>query len=389
MSTGAITEIYFDLTAANKLAIVKLKAKAPAGRVIIGDEVFTYTGVDTNKNHPKLTGVTRAALQTAAAAHSDGSVVSWLQYEFWIYYGNVTLSTRLVSTADQPIIDMDASTNNSWVFSNFRDLAGLNSSIWNPGVASSNSIDTTNQSGYYTNSHDTMVWPATVMGMSLKSWRKGNGWNIDTAKIIWSLNVPGEASSITVASGSKYRSGTAWPLVVFEKSTDGLVWEVVWTEATPATAATWTAMTAHTGVALGGGYTAYRFRLEGTIGAAANAKAMMEYGPITLAVTNKLPISVSPEFDCYTFDSLIENTTTNEWVSIFQGMLINTDLVINTDAKTVYLEGHQPIGNIDWSTVRRDWLRLKGGDNVLQIIDADIAGATIVLSWEDRLAVAL
>lgn len=387
ISDSATTIAFTNTTTFRNTILKPLQYNAPKGLVLIDSEVIYYDAI--NLGNCTMTGCKRAQLETTAAAHSSGANVKRLEHEIWVYYGNPTAELRVTDDTKKPIIDLTTSTNSSWVFSEFRDNAGNRAGVWKPSLKTDNTTDLTNQSRFYTGERDTMIDPATEMGLANKNYMKSNKWYADNALISWYIFIPGGASAVTV-TGEKYRSGAQFPTVTFNKSADNSTYSIVWTEASPAGAAAWTAMTAHTGVALGAGQYHFLFKMAGNVlGTTASAKAMAEIDTLTFTIGTTHSISFSAEMSCYTFDAKITNNTTGEWLSVYQGIKLGATMTVDTAAKNVSMEFNQPIGNIGFSTVRNAWLRLAPGANTLQFDDLSLAGVTLGISYEDRLAVAL
>lgn len=88
------------------------------GMLRIDNEMFTYTSKDVARR--RFLGVTRAAKDTAAAAHADLAVARWIEHEIWIVYGGQTAATEFADglTYDQrkPTIGLADSRNSVWKF---------------------------------------------------------------------------------------------------------------------------------------------------------------------------------------------------------------------------------------------------------------------------------
>lgn len=378
---GAVATIYITKTSAN---LAYMKRLPPSGQVLIDNELFTYTGV--NLTAYTLTGCTRAAKGTVAAAHTVGDIVYWIEHEIFVYYGNQTATAPETDDTHKPIFDL-TSTNTSWVYTSFWDITGLRAGSWKPAlVISANTKDPDRKSGFYTGNNLAFADPATEMGAVIKAWKSGAVWKAENATIDWTLFNPAGITHIT-ATGEKYRSGVTWPSSCrLEKSTNGSSWATVWTEATPAAAAGWEALSAHSAVALGAGQKYVRVRFSGALGATADMYAAheIEAATLTLESTTIPQCAFHTDESCYFIDAIITNNTSGEWLRVTTSMPLNTALTIDCENKKAYLADNSPVAKISFSSVRKDWLNLAVGSNTLLFTDEGSTGLTCPTYWRDR-----
>ena len=378
---GAVGTITIKKSAANDAAIKKLP---PSGQALIESELYTYTGVDV-KNR-RLTGCTRAVKGTAAAAHVTLTPIYWIEHEIWIYYGSSTAPAPETDDTRKPIIAL-TSTNVSWVYADFWATSGLRAGSWKPSlVKTANTKDPDRKSGYYTGNRLADADPATEAGAVMKAWKSGAVWKAENATIEWNLYNPATFTEIT-ATGEKYRSGVSWPAAVnFSRSINGTKWVIVWTEATPATAATWTALTAHSAVSLSTGCPYVKMSFSGTIGATADTYAAHELEDVTLtlASANVPQGTFNAEQSCYFIDAVITNTTSGEWFRVVTSMPLNTTVTIDCENKKAYTADNAPVNKLEWSSNRKDWLNLAPGNNTLKFEDVGSVGLTAPVFWRDR-----
>jgi len=106
-----------DITAtATSLVVSGTITSLPTSGIIqIGSEIITYTG----KSSQTLTGLTRGAKGSTAAAHSSGANVYWIQHDVEMVYGNPDASAPTLNSEYSPAFDADISTNELWYFSSF------------------------------------------------------------------------------------------------------------------------------------------------------------------------------------------------------------------------------------------------------------------------------
>ena len=379
--SGAVGTITIKATKTNKTALKKFP---PSGQVLIQSELFTYTGVNTTDY--KLTGCTRAAKGTAMAAHVTLTPIYWIEHEIYIYYGNQTAEAPETDDTRKPIFDL-TSTNVSHIYTSFWDEAGLRPGSWKPSIVkTANTKDLDHKSDYYTGNNLAIADPATEMGSVIYAWKSGAVWKPENAIIEWNIYSPATFTEIT-ASGEKYRAVTSWPdAAKFQKSINGKTWTTVWTEATPAAAAGWTALTAHSAVSIGSGYPYIKFLFSGSIGATANNYVGLEIeaATLTLATANVPQGTFNAQESIYFIDAVITNNTSGEWIKVTTSLALNTVLTVDCENKKAYTADNTPVSKIEWSSVRKDWLNLAVGSNTLLFTDVGTAGVTFVTNFRDR-----
>jgi hypothetical protein len=369
---GDVGTISIENTARN----VALMPSIPlTGNVLIGTEIFVYTGVDVG--NLQLTGCTRAERQTSAGAHSVADVIKFVTYDVWLYYGNPSISAYVVDDGYKPAIKL-TSTNTSWIFEEFsRGFSGKTQ--WGGG-----STGWLFDAGLpYRNTHnsppDDFGQPSYVMGMLSNGIIYPIPFNS-----FWTLNQPCGVTTVT-ASGEKYRAGSAWPTVVFQRSNDGINWTTVWTETTPSAPTAWEALAAHSAVALGATYYYVRFLMIDAGVSPAEAK-YHEVADMTLAIdsANVPTITLAAEATALTLNSTFLNAANGLSMTISLVMNIGDTLTVNTKEKTITLaDGSNQISSLQNMPVRAEWFPLlPDRDNDITITDA--AQVTYVFDYEDR-----
>jgi len=98
------------------------------GTMRIGNEVLTYGA--KNSATKTFTGIERAARGSAAAAHSVGAAVRWIQHEIWVEYGSTTLAAKVVDSSRKPMFDLATSTNTSWNYLSFYEQSANRAGAW-------------------------------------------------------------------------------------------------------------------------------------------------------------------------------------------------------------------------------------------------------------------
>jgi len=383
MTDGAITTITFSDTVNNNNALKKLPTK---GEVYIDSELFGYTG--KNLRTRQLTGVSRAIKGTVAAAHSANAYVKWVQHEIYIYYGNVDLEAPDTDDTYKPCLELGDSTNSSWVYDEFGGIENNRRSarFAQSLVSTLNRNDDTNKSGPYTGSQFEDADPFTDMGMMIKAWQSGSTWKAENATVLWRLSNPCYITHVT-ATGEKYRHYTGFPTARCQKSKDNTTWLTVWTDASPGSAQSWTALAAHSAVALGDGYRHIRFIFFGPLGATASNSAGYSIDGLTLTLNSSyVPTgTVLAQESIYYLNATLYNDTTGESIRVYASMELNDTLEVDTLNKTVRLVADdKPVNTLKLSTVRRDWLKLIPGANDLRFVDVGTGTLTLTIDYEGR-----
>jgi len=359
-----------------------------SGIVKIQSEILTYTG--KNLYTRKLTGVSRGQRGSTAATHVLSTAVNWIEHDIWFVHGYTLAEPPVLDSATEPIIDMTASTNTSWVYSIFADELTTRGGVWRDAVLAS----TRKTSESYTATQHTENDPATEMGMAIVAKLKGSSWQNETAEIMWRLDHPAGITHIA-ASGYRYRHLT-WPTVE-----SGFGFTVLkskklkWTKAagmtiaSPASAETWDPWTL-TSTALAATKYTIRVALKGTVGAHDSNKACLEVGSCTLTLAaGGIPVAsimsvLVEQTDGYFLDAIL-GVDTGEEIILKYSMKVNDVLVIDTDARTVtYNSATNASAAITFSSVRSEWLPLEPGSRTLTYTEDTISDIDIDVEWQIR-----
>lgn len=348
----AVTELNFKKTTANKLALKKLPQGG--GTLIRGGEAFIYTAVNVEKL--KLTGVTRGANGTTQVAHSDGATFDWVQWDCWLLYGNSSAIAPEVDDTRKPIIDLDNSTNTSWVYAVFADVAGLRTAAWQPKVSKGSHTVT-----YGGNQGADDQDPYTEMGMAIRAYQTASGWRAEDGTARWGLYHPAGITHVT-ASGEIRRMATNWPLARLNKSRNGTNWSTQYTLAQPASAGAFAAWT-KSSEALGNTYSYLEFLFDGVVKGSVSNEADFEVESVTLTIdSTRIPTIVSiTEAANYHLDGVLTNNLTGKQLPVRWTMKLNETLVIDTLNRTVTYNGSVNALSALGEFNRVDWFDLTGG----------------------------
>lgn len=376
-SSGAVGEITIKTSSANDAALRKLPT---AGIVKIDTEYFTYNGVDVKLR--KLGGVQRAAKGSGMAAHAVNASVIWIEHDMWLIYGNSAAEAPDQDESRKPVLDLTNSTNGTWVYAGlFADGAKQRAGRWTGVVNSS----TGKQSLVYTATEGAEADPASVMGCEANIWYKAGRAQGESALISWMLYNPCGFASIE-ASGKKRRAGTSYPGTAgLQRSGNGASWTTVWSESSPVSAGSWVAWSRTAANLYAQPFA--RFLLYGALKAAEGEQAQFEVGNVTAVLTSTTTptVNLGSEAGQAWQDILITNQTTGEAISLTVSAQTGGVITVDSDQKTVDVDGQNQIGSLALSSARRDWLRLVSGTNTLRLNTSNTPDLNIVVKWRKRM----
>jgi hypothetical protein len=379
-NSGTITAIAVKNTAANQAAFAKMPS---TGILKIGTERFTYTGKDSK--NLKFTGITPAAKQTSRANHSDGDTIYWIQKDLWMIYGNSSADTPVQDNSNQPMFDLDTSTNTSWVYSQFYDDSNPRSAAWSKVLVSS--VLLTSGSGPYTGSHGDVADPATEAGLRIANMQQGGFWRPETSISYWNLYCAAKFTGIPTETGSKYRASADWPIVQILVSADDKNYTAKSTIATPTASGVWQAMNI-TGLSFGGSYSFVQFKMNGSLKQSASNEADAEMQSVTMSIdsTNVPTVTVAPEQSAYYISPTITDNASGDAISFACSMKAGQKITINCRDRKIYLDdGTVIVANLNSN--RTYWLVLSQGSNTLSFSDPGTVAIAGNIYLEDRVAV--
>ena len=356
-SSGAVATVSFSTA---------IDSWPSSGRFMIGSEIFTYTGKDNTLK--QTSGVTRAAKGSSMAAHSAGDTVRNLEHDIMIKYGNAGLAAPVVDDTKKPIISLTGSTNTSWVYADFRDVAGERSGIW---------ARSTESFLIYTADHGANADPASEMGISLKL-------TYHTAyQAYWSLYHPAGITGWNFANGEQYVTAYGGNANL-DSSPDGSAWATEYT--TPNTAqSTWVAWSDNRATLATG--TAYYIRMGFGPGTGIN-NWKTEVADVTLTLASGgVPVTaIGAEISTYELDCTLTNNATGQTLALNFSMGLDETIQVDTEAHTVtYLKDNSnAFAALNPPPARNDWLKLAYGVNELEYTETGAAGLTIVTKYKER-----
>jgi len=339
-----------------------------AGIVAINSEVFSYTSkTDSTKT---VSGVTRAAHGSSAGAHSADDAVWWCQHSVYLEYGNAEASAPTVDDDYEPAFELDSSTNTSWVYEEFGEADGLR-----PGGWVFESVQR-NPTGYGGNRGATAD-PRVEIGIMYDEWGERGRWKLYNPCGLTNANFTnGEqwADDVSLWYGRIDSGDPELSEYSIPQPSSASTWESWSRDEALNSGVTWVGL--H--LKPGGGYTPTGY-LE-----AADCTVTLDsnYTPTVAEMSEQGGVASGYALSCR-----IENTTTGESIDVTYSMDVDDELEIDTESKTVtdlgddssQFQAVEVVG-----AVRRDWLRLEPGDNVLEYTETGVVAVTVTVEFEER-----
>lgn len=382
-SSGDITHIEFAVTPDSLNALTAMPAE---GILVHGTEWIKYKGKDLAKY--RLLVTERGVLGTTLQAHVAADSFRYMQHVITVCYGNTaavapaTLDTKYDYT--KPLFLLASSSNSSWVYDAttlFWDKSGTGRTggfIPQIQLRFGNSTFT-----YDIKRGATSGNPA--MGMVISSFLRGAGYSFENASLDWKFYRACGIDTTTFA-GEKYRGDVTWPEKVCLQTTDALPYIDIWSEATPGSVATWTALASHSAVSMGNARS-MQFLFQGNMPAGASYFANFEIqtGTINFVSANLPTGSLLSQATSAQLDLVLSNAANDDALEVIIPMKLGLALVLDGEAKTALysnVNAHDVMALNDES--RDVWLRLNKGDNILTILSVAVGTLVATLSWYRR-----
>lgn len=396
-STDTVTEMVIANTVTNKPLMSLMKN---TGRLIVDSglgttdtEEFTYTAKTVTATKLSFTINARAVRGTTAVAHAVGSSVRLLPYDFNILYGNPSADAPTIDETRKPIQDL-TSRNNSFVYTNFYDEAGLRSGIFKPIPSKVSDVNLTN-SGVYTSTNDEGdTDPATSMGMKALTYLKLGVSKSDSVILGWQNYFPDLIASVSSVTGEQSQSSAVFPTLSLQSSAaaattsfTNLFTVSAQTSTDYGTFTTWTK--ASSDAVVGANKRYLRWLQSGAISGTITTYSKAAISAITVGLTNTPNIQIRTENNNYNLNCIITNETTGDLFYVNLPMELNETLYIDTnpDFPTARYKGQIVNGAIKLSSVRSAWLKLQSGTNTIgyESTPSDAFDISIVIKWYDRM----
>jgi len=348
-----------------------ISAMPGVGLLKIDNEVFSYTSKDIAVRTFK--GVTPAAKNTAAASHSAGATVIWVQHDIMITYGDASATAYPSNAARRPIFNLASSTNTSWVYEEFAEEG-----VSRPGAWGFSAFSYAER--YGGNQHSTAN-PYGELGIATNA----SGAKVFSAA--WILFHPCGVASANFTNGQMFHASsvTVWSTGI-RSSVDGNSYVTRYSIPKPTAAGAWQSWSQNvTGLPSGTRYVALWSQGNTTL----NRVRKVECADVTVVLdSSQTPTSsIGSESNSYQLRARLANATTGEALDITFDMALGSSLEIDTDTlRVTYLaDGSRQYQSIMPDEQQRDsLLRLQAGANTLQWTDPGTTNVTVQMGWRKR-----
>lgn len=362
-----------------------LKRWPSSGTIMIDSEVFVYTGKTSytschkhehehdNTSYNKITGVTRASKNTAAATHAAGTAIYLVQRDIVITYGDATATAPTLDNDYKPAFELDHSTNTSWVYEAFGDDNELRSAAWtfvlNEGVAEK-----------YTADRGTNATPWAEAGVKATAKRHGDGG--------WKLYNPCGLTNIGIADGEYYGQSHLSACEIKIKSSNSGCWWSENYELTLTCDSTWRSWSQSIALTAGAKYVMVKVDVDEYSYGYGNEQLWGEFSDATITLNSSYTPSITLGSEIgsgATFAPMLTNVTTGEYIMLSAELGVDLTVTVDTEAKTVTLgDGSKRLDVLTLDSTRREWLRLVAGVNQLSFSDTGTEKLDIEVEWNRR-----
>jgi hypothetical protein len=350
------------------------------GILLIDSEAFTYRG--KNDTDRQFLNVTRAVKGTSAAGHADEATVYWIQHDIWVFYGDQTLGAPSTDDTAMPIVELDTSSNDSWVYEEFGDNGLNRAGRWIFEVVSGSEEKVLQ----YTGNQGASANPWAELGINIPG--DALGYAVDAEGRIYLYCVCG-ITNANFTNGEYRSAGTIvnnalheWEVI---SSIDGITWTVEYTIPDPANT-NWAAWNRDEALASGSKYVALNLDRSSS----ANVENLFLEAAdctLTLDTTYTPDATIGSEQNNYPLDCTIANTATGKSIRLQATLDVDDVLEVDTDAKTIInlTEGENLFGALTQiGGIRPAWLALLDGENVLTYTETGVTDVDVDLVWDRR-----
>jgi hypothetical protein len=369
---GAITEI---------VANGDISGFPGEGLLWIDAEAFSYIG--KNDANQTFENVTRSVRGTAAAAHTTADTVYWLQHDLWIYYGDATLAAPVVDDDYKPIMELDTSTNDSWVYQEFGETAKARRGAWTPSATSIGTLALSEVETYTANQY-TNASPFEELGTSVHIDGADEELALESKWTFYNLC---GVTNANFTNGEYLKTNNPADLSEIQSSIDGTTWTQEY-DIPHGVNAVWTAWSDNTALTAGSKYVRlYLYTYKDTGAAWLYHRVEVADVTLTLDTTYTPDSTIGAEQANYPMACTIANAATGDSITLTLNATLADVIEVDTDNKTVknLTEGTSFYGALALvGGVRRDWLPLLNGDNVLTYTETGVVDNDIDILWDRR-----
>ena len=340
------------------------------GMVLIGAEVFTYAGKDLEAG--ELLNVTRAAYGTTAAAHAADDLVSWLQHEIWLVYGDRTRKDDFLDRAPdgsligydgyKPMIDLTNSGNKNWYWLQFLDATNPYRPLsWSPR-------DDGGHLARYQLPGDAQEIIVSAVSAAALGTMGGteSSWSVPVVRQIAEATIVGTRyleEAVPWTAGIRTAGPAGYPMAVDIPAPQAVgrseSFQIISDSVAPSTEVEYLALAERT--------------------AGASAVALQEIG---VEFATGLPSTPASEHDTYSMDATLTNATTAEALAIQMETAVGYELTIDGGRYTVTGEdGANHYQAVSKNTRRAELLGIAPGVNTLRVDEIGLTGVRVTVTF--------
>jgi len=363
----------------------KLKWKSV---ILIGTEKILVRSYNSSSN--LLSVLQRGYDGTTAATHSAGDTAKRVEHDIVMQYGNASAAapvyTDSIDAEREPCFNLATSTNTSRVFDTYFN--------YNKGEAPEGFVPSVAYSLRKTSTNYTKTLGlfeegtrSTAMGMSILIGQRSNKLTAENAALSWVYHNPCGIDAVS-STGKKYRNTATFPSVSASlmSSIDFTTWVKLWTEASPASVDNWTAWT-NAATAVTDTHKYIKFEFEGSVPAITAGQCSMEVltCTVTLVSANCPTVSLGAETGNYPMQCTLYNNVTGDKFYVTTPMLVNSEIVIDTETHEVTVNGKPNRGIFKTDTIRSEWFPLIDGvENKIYYTQTGTGNVTLTIVHSDR-----
>lgn len=344
-----------------------------SGIARINNEIVTYDlRVGTT-----FFGVRRGQFGTTAAAHSANALVMWVEHDIRVEYGEgAGASPRVVDDRRRPMFDMTSSSNDVWVYTEFREVGNPDrAASWTPISLLGGQLYTVTQDGTPALLYEVMgsKFPTAAMKRRFESR--------------WMLSSPVGFMECVFTNGKRFSGyrDTDWDCQILY-SYDLASWGGGQSIAAPAANQSWESWSISSPM----GFNGYGVAMSHIDATDASRESYLECGDVTVNLRSAgfSALLAGPEESVSRVGAWLGNETLGEGVGISYAVASGEDTTLEIDADRYTMK----LGGVDRNrpglalpdSLRTHLLRLRPGTNTLRYEDAQIGEARVTVRFERR-----
>lgn len=340
------------------------------GMVLIGEEVFSYTGKDESTG--ELLNVARAAYGTVAEAHGADDLVTWIQHEVWLVYGGRTRKTDFVDRGPdgsllgydgyKPMLDLLNSGNQNWAWTEFVDAVNPYRPLtWIPRD------DGGHVTRWQGDGDDQMIIVGAVSAAALATMGgTESSWSVPIVRQIDTVVMDGQRyleEAVSWSAGLRTAGSAGYPLAVEipapQSVGTGETFQITSDDVRPSVEVEYLALA------------------ERTQGASA-----VSLSEINVTFLTGLPARPTAEYDTYSMAATLSNLTSGEALGVSMETAVGYELTIDGGRYTVMGEdGANHYQAVTKGTGRAELLSVMPGVNTFRVDEVGLVGMRVTLTF--------